>query len=216
MVIAIEAKPRYRGVLHLWTFVASAFASTTLTAVSAAVSGGLATVAAAVYAVTATGLFGTSTLYHRGTWSVRAELVVRRLDHTMIFLFIAGTYTPLCLFGMPRPTGIWVLGVVWAGALAGVALRLLWPDSPGSRAVPIYIGLGWVFAFVVPQLLQRSGVAVLVLMLAGGALYTVGGAFFATRWPDPWPRTFGYHEFFHAATVLAAVCHHTAIWLVLL
>lgn len=215
-MVAVEVKPRYRGVVHLWAFVASGLASITLTAVTAAVAGGLATVAAAVYAVTSTVLFGTSTLYHRGDWSARAELVVRRLDHTMIFLFIAGTYTPLCLIGMPAPTGLRVLALVWAGALAGVALRLLWPESPGSRAVPIYVGLGWVFAFVVPQLLQRSGVAVLVLMIVGGVLYTIGGAIFAARRPDPWPRTFGFHEIFHVATVLAAACHHTAIWLVLL
>jgi hemolysin III len=212
----VEVKPRYRGVVHLWAFYVSGLASITLTAVTSALVGGVAAVAAAIYSVTSTGLFGTSTLYHRSTWSGRAELIVRRLDHTMIFLFIAGTYTPLCLLGMPAPTGYWVLGIVWTGALAGVGLRLLWPESPGSRAVPIYIALGWVFAFAVPQLLQRSGVAVLVLLIAGGVLYTVGGVIFATRWPDPWPSTFGFHEFFHVATVLAAVCHHTAIWLVLL
>jgi hemolysin III len=109
-----------------------------------------------------------------------------------------------------------VLATVWAGALGGVALQLAWPGAPRWLGVPIYLALGWVAVFVLPDLLRHAGVAALVLLLAGGALYTVGAIFYATRRPDPWPSTFGYHEFFHAATVLAAVCHYVAIWFVLM
>ena len=101
-------------------------------------------------------------------------------------------------------------------ALAGVVLKTVWPHAPSWLAVPVYIALGWVAVFVFPELLQNGGVAAFVLLIAGGVLYTVGAVFYATKWPNPWPRTFGYHEFFHAATVLAAICHLVAIWLVLL
>ena len=108
-----------------------------------------------------------------------------------------------------------MLAVVWGGALAGVVLKTAWPHAPAWVGVPVYIALGWVAVFVLPDMLANGGVAALVLLLAGGLLYTVGAIFYATRWPNPWPSTFGYHEFFHAATVLAAICHHVAIWLVL-
>jgi len=140
---------------------------------------------------------------------------MKRLDHSMIFLFIAGTYTPFSLLAMDRPTGYVVLAVVWGGALAGVALKLLWPHAPRWLGVPIYLAVGWVAVFVLPQILHHAGVTALVLMLAGGLLYSVGAVFYATRWPNPWPSTWGHHEFFHAATVLAAACHYIAIWFVL-
>ena len=127
---------------------------------------------------------------------------MKRLDHSMIFLFIAGTYTPVAALAMNPGTARWVLAVVWGGALLGIVLKTAWPTAPSWFAVPVYMALGWV--------------AVFVFLLAGGALYTAGAVFYATKWPNPWPRTFGYHEFFHAATVLAALCHLVAIWLVLL
>ena len=105
--------------------------------------------------------------------------------------------------------------MVWSGALAGVVLKTVWPHAPSWVGVPIYLALGWVAVFVLPDMLRSGGVAALVLLLVGGLLYTVGAVFYATRWPNPWPRTFGFHEFFHAATVLAAICHHVAIWLLL-
>src|SRR5207244_13533570 len=128
-------------------------------------------------------------------------------------LFIAGTYTTFTLLAMPKPTGYVVLAVVWTGALAGVTLKLLWPRAPRWLGVPIYIALGWVAVFVLPDLLHNAGVAALVLLLVGGALYTAGGVFYASKWPNPWPHVFGYHEFFHAFTVAAALCHYVAIWL---
>jgi hemolysin III len=209
-------KPRMRGWLHFWSFAASIAACATLIAVSAALVGGTAALAASVYSVTTLGLFGTSALYHRRNWETdRGLAIMRRLDHSMIFLFIAGTYTPVAALAMESATTRWVLIVVWAGALAGVVLKMLWPHAPAWVGVPIYIALGWVAVFVIPDMLAVGGVAALVLLLTGGLLYTVGGVFYATHWPNPWPRTFGYHEFFHAATVLAAICHHIAIWLLL-
>jgi hemolysin III len=140
---------------------------------------------------------------------------MRRLDHSMIFLFIAGTYTPVAALAMDRATARWVLIVVWAGALAGVILKTAWPYAPAWVGVPVYIALGWMAAFVIPAMHAGGGVAALVLLLVGGLLYTVGAVMYATRRPNPWPATFGYHEFFHAATVLAAICHYIAIWLIL-
>jgi hemolysin III len=209
-------KPRLRGWLHFWSFAISIAACATLIAVSAALVGAGAALATTVYSVTVLGLFGISALYHRHTWRTpRARAVMRRLDHSMIFLFIAGTYTPVAALAMDPPTARWVLALVWTGALVGVALKTAWPHAPAWVGVPIYLALGWVAVFVLPDLLHNAGVAALVLLLVGGLLYSVGGLMYALRRPDPWPHIFGYHEFFHAATVLAAICHHVAIWLAL-
>ena len=209
-------KPRMRGWLHFWSFAVSIAAGATLIAVSAALVGGAAALATSVYSVTILGLFGTSALYHRRTWRTpRSRTVMRRLDHSMIFLFIAGTYTPIAALAMDPATARTVLTVVWIGAAAGVVLKTLWPHAPAWVGVPIYIALGWLAVFVIPAMLAGGGVAALVLVLVGGLIYTVGAVFYATRWPNPWPATFGFHEFFHAATVVAAICHHVAIWLLL-
>ncbi|MEN3264799.1 hemolysin III family protein [Pseudonocardia sp.] len=205
-----------RGWLHFWSFTVSIAACATLIAVSATLVGGGAALATSVYSVTILGLFGTSALYHRRTWRTpRSRAVMRRLDHSMIFMFIAGTYTPVAALTMDRATARWVLIVVWAGALAGVILKTSWPYAPAWVGVPVYIALGWMAAFVIPAMHAGGGVAALVLLLVGGLLYTVGAVMYATRRPNPWPATFGYHEFFHAATVLAAICHYIAIWLIL-
>jgi len=209
-------KPRLRGWLHVWSFAASIVTGAALIAASAVVAGPAVALATTVYSLTILGLFGVSALYHRRTWRTpRSRVIMRRLDHSMIFLFIAGTYTPVAALAMAPGTARWVLSVVWLGALAGVVLKMAWPHAPSWLAVPIYLALGWVAVLVIPDMLAIGGVAALVLLLAGGILYTVGGIFYATRWPNPWPSTFGYHEFFHAATVLAATCHLVAIWLLL-
>jgi hemolysin III len=203
-----------RGWLHFWSFFVAIATGATLITLAASTVSGRAALGTSVYGATVLGLFGTSALYHRHTWtSVRARLWMKRLDHSMIFVFIAGTYTPLALFAMDRVTGYVVLAVIWGGALTGVALKLLWPHAPRWLGVPIYIGLGYVAVFVLPQLIQHAGVGSVVLLLAGGLFYTVGAVFYATRWPNPWPKTFGHHEFFHAATIIAATCHYIAIWL---
>jgi hemolysin III len=207
-------RPRLRGWLHFWSFFVSMATGATLIVMAGATVSGLAALATSVYAATVLGLFGISALYHRHTWTNPSTRVwMKRLDHAMIFIFIAGTYTPFSLLAMDKPTGYIVLGVVWGGALCGVTLKLAWPHAPRWFGVPVYVALGWVAVFVLPQLLHNGGVAALVLLLAGGLLYTIGAVFYATRWPNPWPATFGHHEFFHAATVLAALAHYIAIWL---
>ena len=211
----VPVKPRMRGWLHLWSFVVAVAAGITLVSVAGAVSAEAA-VAVGVYSLTVAGVFGVSALYHRRTWvTSRARTLMKRLDHAMIFVFIAGTYTPFAVLAMPEATGRVVLAVVWLGALGGVVLKVAWPNAPRWVGVPFYLALGWVAIFVIPDLLHRGGVAALVLLLVGGAFYSLGAGFYALRRPVGWPATFGYHEFFHAATVVAAACHHVAVWLVL-
>ncbi len=191
-------------------------AGATLVTVAADAVSGIAALATAVYSATICGLFGVSALYHRRDWtSPRAQQWVRRLDHSMIFLFIAGSYTPFATLAMPPRTGTIVLLVVWTGALIGVSSKLLWIDAPRWLSALIYLTLGWVALFVAPGLLAFAGPATLALILTGGALYTLGAVVYALRRPDPWPRTFGFHEIFHTATVLAAICHYIAVWLTL-
>lgn len=211
-----SVKPRMRGWIHLASVIGFAASGTVL--ITLAATGGPPTtaVAVALYVAGVLGLFGVSAVYHLITWrSQRVRTWMRRLDHSMIFLLIAGTYTPISLLALPVGTGRIVLGVVWTGALAGMLLKLAWPHAPRWVGVPLYIALGWVAVFVLGDLLHTAGVAGLVLLLAGGVLYTIGALCYATRWPDPWPRTFGYHEVFHTAVTAAAICHHITIWLLL-
>jgi len=186
-----------------------------LVVMAAATVGAAAAVACAIYALTIVGLFGISATYHRHTWvSVRARTWMKRADHSMIFLFIAGTYTPLAVLAIPGAEGRLMLSIVWIGAAGGVALKMLAPHSPRWVGVPFYMVLGWVAVFAMPALLQNGGVAVVVLLIAGGVLYTAGAIFYGIRRPNPWPATFGYHELFHATVTVAALCHYVAIFLV--
>lgn len=213
---AAFVKPRMRGWIHFWSLVVAVAAGATLIALAAATVSAAAALGASVYVATVLGLFGVSALYHRKTWrTVGARTWMRRLDHSMIFLFIAGTYTPFAMLAMQPKTGAVVLAVVWGGALGGVVLKLAWPNGPRWVGVPVYVALGWVALFVLPELLSNAGVAAFVLLIVGGVLYTLGAVGYATRWPDPWPKTFGYHEFFHSAVSAAAICHHVSIWLAL-
>ncbi|PRY46714.1 PAQR family membrane homeostasis protein TrhA [Umezawaea tangerina] len=203
-----------RGWLHVWSFFTSLATGAVLISLAAATVSGKAALATSVYGATVLGLFGISALYHRVNWvSVSARTWMKRLDHSMIFVFIAGTYTPFALLAMPASTGNVVLAVVWIGAVSGVVLKLAWPHAPKWIGVPMYIALGWVAVFVLPDILHQAGVAALVLVIAGGLLYTVGAVFYAVRWPNPWPGVFGFHEVFHATTVVAAICHYIAIFL---
>lgn len=211
---ARPAKPRMRGWIHFWSFVTSVATGAVLVALAASTVSVRAALATAVYSVTVSALFGVSALYHRRSWvSRRAEYWVNRLDHSMIYVFIAGSYTPFAVLGMSERTGAVVLAVVWGGAITGVVLKMLWRTAPRWLSAPVYIALGWVAVFVLPDILANAGVAAFVLMGVGGVLYTLGGVVYALRRPDPWPRTFGYHEIFHACTVLAALSHYIAIWL---
>ena len=209
-------KPRLRGWIHVWAFGVAVLASLALVLASLTVSG-RATVATAIYGLTVCGVFGVSALYHRVGWrSRRSEIWMKRADHAMIFLFIAGSYTPFAMLGLPGSTGARLLTVVWSGAVAGCALKLFWPTAPRWVGVPLYLLLGWAVVPVAGQLAEQVGLVPMLLLLIGGLLYSGGAVLFATRWPNPWPHTFGHQEFFHAATVLAALCHYVAIWMVVL
>jgi hemolysin III len=208
----VELKPTLRGWLHAYAAAISVLGGVALFAVAFALRGPHAGWPTAIYALTVTALFGTSALYHRLHWSPRGHLVMKRLDHSMIFVFIAGTYTPLAVLTLPNTPAIAVLAVVWSGALFGVALKTAWPAAPRWLSVPCYVGLGWVAVFVFPDLLHRGGVAAFVLIAAGGVIYTLGAVVYALKRPNPLPGVFGFHEVFHACTLLAASCHYIAIW----
>jgi hemolysin III len=211
---SVVARPRLRGWLHLWAFAVSVVAGIVLVPVAAATRGAEAGLATSVYALTVCLLFGTSATYHRVKWSTPARhTLLARLDHSMIFVFIAGTYTPLALLALPERTGRVVLAIVWLGALAGVLLKTSWITAPRGLSVPLYLGLGWVAVFVMPDLLRHAGVAAFVLIVIGGLIYTAGGIVLGLKRPDPSPRWFGYHEVFHLCTVVAAGCHMVAVWL---
>lgn len=201
--------PRLRGVLHQYALVAAVGAGTTLVAVAEGVHG---RVALAIYTVALAALFGASAAYHRVRWrSGAARLRARRIDHATIFVFIAGTYTAFSLLAFEGTTRTVLLVVVWAGAALGVACKTVWIDAPRWLSVAAYLVVGWAGVSVLPQLVPAVGVAPAVLVLVGGALYTLGAASYATRWPDPFPRTFGCHEVFHALVVLAASTQLVAV-----
>jgi hemolysin III len=211
--VVAELKPRLRGWLHAYAAAISIASGVVLVAVAGTLRGGAAGTTTAIYAATVTLLFGTSALYHRVNWGPRAHSLMKRLDHSMIFVFIAGTYTPIAVLTLPRSSATAVLIAVWTGAIFGVLLQSVWPSAPAWLSVPCYIALGWVAVFVMPQLLHNAGVAALVLIAAGGILYTVGGIVYGLKRPNPLPEVFGFHEVFHLCTIIAAVCHYVAIWL---
>jgi hemolysin III len=197
------ARPLLRGWLHAGAFPLAVAAGGLLTLLARA---GTHRTAVGVFAVSAALLFGVSALYHRGRWGPRAAAALQRLDHANIFLIIAGTYTPftvLLLRPGPAQTLLWI---VWSGAVAGVAFRVLWIGAPRWLYVPVYVALGWVAVVYLPEF-ARGGGAVLALVVAGGLLYTLGGLVYGIRRPNPSPRWFGFHEVFHALTVLAFAAH---------
>ncbi|WLP91673.1 hemolysin III family protein [Gordonia sp. NB41Y] len=211
----VAERPRLRGVIHQYAAFVAAACGIAVIVGAALLRGSAAAVSCAVYAVTIVGLFAVSASYHRIPWkSPRAQIRMKRADHSMIFVFIAGTYTPFCVMALPDPARWWVLGIVWAGALSGVVLKIAWPAAPRWLGVTLYVLLGWVIVAVAPVLVEHAGVTVLVLLALGGVFYTVGGVLYAIRWPDPWPTVFGHHEVFHVCTAIAALAHYVAVWLV--
>jgi len=209
------AKPRLRGWLHLATAPVTLAAGVVLIALSPTAATRLGSV---VYVASSVLLFTVSAVYHRGRWSPRVTGVLRRLDHSNIFLLIAGTYTPFSLLLLHGTDRAVMLTVVWIGAALGVGFRVLWIDAPRWLCVPIYVALGCAAVFALPAFAEGSerlgvgiGTAVLVLIAAGGVLYILGGAVYGFRRPDPWPRYFGFHEVFHSFTVLAFVAHYVGL-----
>lgn len=200
-------KPHLRGWIHLGTFPLALAAGIVLIALSPA---GTPRVATAVFAATAALLFGTSALYHRGNWSPRWAGILKRLDHSNIFLIIAGTYTPFAVTLLPSGQERSLLLIVWLGAIAGVAFRVFWVGAPRWLYTPVYIALGWVAVFYLPAFLHHGGVGVITLIAVGGLLYTAGAVIYATKRPNPSPRWFGFHEIFHSCTIAAFVCQYVA------
>ncbi len=196
-------KPLLRGVTHE---IAAAAALVAWIGLAAVAPSPRARLAATVYGATLLALFTVSALYHRPTWTPRARLFWRRLDHSAIFLLIAGTYTPFCLL-LGGDAGRALLVVVWAGATAGVLQAVAWPTAPKPLVAVVYVVLGWVVIPVLPALRLQLGPAFIGLLAAGGITYSLGAAVYALRRPDPFPRVFGYHEVFHALVVAAAVLH---------
>jgi hemolysin III len=201
--------PKLRGRLHQVAFFLSIPAGIALVGFARAAA---ARVAAVVFAATLTGLYGVSAAYHVGQWSAGARRLMKHLDHSMIFVFIAGSYTPFARLDMPRTTGYVVLSIVWGGAVAGILLTMFWPSAPRWLGIALYLLLGWVAIWYTPLILHNAGVAATVLLAVGGALYSIGAVIYGLRRPDPWPRTFGYHELFHACTAVAAICQYIAMW----
>jgi hemolysin III len=209
----VLTKPRFRGWIHVHSTVVAVVAGAALVSVSWAVVSTRAGLATLAYTAAAVAMFAVSATYHRVQWkSTAARNGMKRLDHSMIFVFIAGSYTPFAMLTMPRQTGQLVLWIVWGGALAGITLKVCWPSAPRWVGVPLYLLLSWVAMWFTGTILHGAGVAALVLLVVGGAVYSIGGILYGLRWPDPWPTTFGYHEFFHACTAVAAICHYIAMW----
>jgi hemolysin III len=209
--LAEPIKPRLRGWLHAGMVPAALIAGVVLICLAGTRQ---AVLACAVYSVTAWLLFATSAIYHRGTWGSLGEALLRRLDHANIFLIIAGTCTPLAVLLLPPDQRSVLLWIVWAGALAGISFRVLWIGAPRWLYTPCYLALGWAPVSYLPDFLHTGGAAVVVLIVAGGLLYSAGAVVYALQRPDPSPRWFGYHEVFHALTVAAFTAHYAAISLV--
>jgi hemolysin III len=205
------SKPRLRGWFHEVAFFVSIPAGVTLAVLAA---GAKAKTAAIVYAVSLTAVFGASAAYHRVNWSPKALRRMKRLDHSMIFVLIAGSYTPICLLALHGAWGIVLLSIVWSGAVVGITVKLIRIDGFHVLSGFLYIALGWVAIFALPALWHGLSPAALVLMIAGGVLYTLGAIVLARRRPDPKPELFGYHEVWHAFMVAAVACHYAMIMIV--
>jgi hemolysin III len=202
-------KPSLRGVLHQWGAIVSVPLGIALVI---GAPNGKATLAAAIYAVAVTGLLATSATYHRIDWRrPRARAWMRRLDHSMIFVLIAGTYTPFSLLVLDGTLATAVLIAVWAGAVGGIALNLVWITAPKWLTATVYVTLGWVAVIAMPQLAERLGAAGVALLMGGGLLYTAGAVIYAAQRPNPRPAVFGYHEIFHALVLAAAAAHFAVV-----
>ncbi|MFC6152676.1 PAQR family membrane homeostasis protein TrhA [Nocardioides yefusunii] len=212
--VIAEVKPKLRGWFHAATAPLALAAGVTLVALS---PDNKTRIGSAVFALSALLLFTVSALYHRGTWSPRVHQFLKRFDHSNIYLLIAGTLTPFALLLLDGADRIWMLAISWTGALLGVGTQLFWPTHPRWLSAPIYMALGWAPIFFFGGFIEGSkaygaiGVAVIVLVIVGGALYTVGGIAYGTKRPNPWPQWFGFHEIFHGFTVVAFLAHYVGV-----
>jgi hemolysin III len=207
-VAAPPVKPRLRGVSHQYAFFVSLLTGAVLVAAAPSARARLAVI---VYAGAVAGLFGASALYHRVDWTPARRRWMRRLDHSMIFVLIAGTYTPFALLVLHGTLATAILAIVWGGALTGIVLKLVWIDAPKWLIAGVYVALGWVALAAFPGMIDRLGVVPTGLVLFGGVLYTAGAVIYARQRPDPVPGVFGYHEVFHALVIAAAAAHYAVV-----
>ena len=208
---ARDLKPRLRGWLHLGTFPLSVAAGIVLVSLAPSTT---SRIASAIFAVSSSLLFGVSALFHRGHWGPRWHGVLRRLDHSNIFLLIAGTYTPFAIMLLDSSNARMLLTLVWGGALLGITFRVLWIGAPRWLYLPVYIALGWASIFWLGDFAAAAGPTVLTLIIVGGALYSIGGLIYGLKRPNPIPRWFGFHEVFHSCTVAAFAVHYIGVSLV--
>lgn len=201
-------KPALRGWLHLGMAPLVQLAGLILLVATPSLLG---RVGLAIYLVAATFLFGVSAVYHRGRWSAKVDAILRRLDHANIFLFIAGTYTPLTLTLLDGLDRILLLSVIWGVAAVGITFKMLWMNAPRWLYTLLYVAMGWAAVGWLAQFWNTGGPLVVVLIALGGLIYTFGAVVYARKFPDPSPRWFGFHEIFHACTIVAAMCHFAAI-----
>jgi len=202
-------KPRFRGVTHQWAFFVSVGLGVALVLTAPS---GRATAAAAIYAACVAVLFGSSALYHRVNWrSAGSARWMRRLDHSAIFLLIAGSYTPFALLVIDGTLADVILVVIWAGAAGGILLKVLWIDAPKWLVTVIYVALGWVVLVAAPDLLDQLGVVAAAIVAMGGVLYTAGALVYAFGRPDPVPAVFGFHEVFHVLVIVAAGLQYAVV-----
>ena len=207
-----ETKPTWRGWIHTGVLPLAIAGGIVLIVVA---DGLVAKVAAAVFFAGSVLLFGTSAIYHRFNWSPKVKLALKRFDHANIFLLIAGSYTPITLLALPQNKGLILIIAIWAVALMGIGFRVFWISAPRWLYVVIYIAMGWAAVVYLPEFLEAN-LAMMLLILIGGLLYTLGAVFYAMKRPNPFPRHFGFHEIFHTFTVLAFMCHWAAVLLICL
>jgi hemolysin III len=212
-LVAARRRPRFRGVLHQYAFFASLVVGVLLVV---GADGGTARLSALVFAASVAAMLGISALYHRVIWPPAPRRWIRRLDHAAIFLLIAGTYTPFGLVALDGGWRISVLAIAWSGALAAIVLKVAWIDAPRWVAALVAVCLGWVGVVALPEVHGSVGLTPLMLLAAGGLLYSCGAIIYALRRPDPAPSIFGYHELFHALVVAAAACQYVAVALFVL
>ena len=207
-----ELKPTWRGWIHAGTFPVAIAAGIVLIAVA---QGAPAKWASVVFMATSLLLFGNSALSHRFHWKPRTRAILKRIDHANILLLIAGTYTPLSVLALPTDKAIILLSIVWGGAILGIFFRVFWLNAPRWLYVALYLALGWAAVMYMGDLFAAN-VAMMVLVVVGGVLYSGGAVIYALKRPNPWPGHFGFHEIFHVCTVLAFLCHWTASLLIVL
>ncbi|MGO2660781.1 PAQR family membrane homeostasis protein TrhA [Mycetocola reblochoni] len=204
-----EVKPSWRGWIHAATFPVAVAAGIVLVVLA---DGPAASWSSAVFALTSLLLFGNSALYHRFNWGPRMKVALKRLDHANIFLLIAGTYTPIAVLALPPEKGRLLLLIVWAGALLGIGFRVFWITAPRWLYVPLYLALGWAAVMYLGDIVAANAVT-MILVVIGGLLYSGGAVVYGMKRPNPVPGVFGFHEIFHSCTVLAFLCHWTAVLL---